>query len=125
LDRAKYLSHPRAGEAKTIDNRVRLEPWPQAGLAAVPFTASIAAEGWSCEPDSVPGSFVVRGCVHGWNVSPGITLQASSRQIPVRARFYAADGRLDRTWSDILTCPAEVTPALPTTFGRLKSIYRD
>lgn len=102
-----------------------IEPWSQAGFAAVPFVVSVSTEGWSCEPDSIPGAFVVEGCVQGWGISPLITIRSPARQFPVRARFFAADGRLARTWQDLLTCPAAVTPAMPTSFGHVKSIYRE
>jgi len=76
-------------------------------------------------PDTIPGGFIVHGCVRELFISPLITARSPARQIPVQAKLYNADGVLVRTVLDILWCPAIGTPTLPSSLGRLKGLYRE
>jgi hypothetical protein len=102
--------------------RIAVDPAAYGGLSPLPLTSLGCPEGWTCEPDSIPGGVVYLACLGFEHLSPEVTILAPATSIPVRLTFSDVDGSGAEIRFKILSCPP--TPTSSSTWGRLKSSYR-
>lgn len=97
-------------------------PFAFGGYPSSPILGVECPAGFSAEPDSIPGAFIVLGDIATGN-GPFV-FRARTRQEPYELRYHFVGGSAPNLEWGLETCPSSSTPALSASWGSVKSLYR-
>ena len=101
-----------------------IRPIAVGDLPAAPITSWVMADGWTAEWLPLePGAIVIRGCAPA-ELGPRMRITMPGRAGGLVAAFYFEDGTLYRNYYTIFWCGSPPVPAVPSSWGQVKSLYR-
>jgi hypothetical protein len=107
--------------------RTELRPFARDNVPRTPIESWVMPEGWTAEwIPGEPGAIVIRGCLVGINqeFSPPLHIVMPGEAGFLEARFFDQAGMLLRPFTTLYWCGSVPVPALPATWGQIKSQYR-